>query len=165
MPEKCYNKPNRTKVRTFSSCDAARIAREVVRDDQETTPEEVLACIAKGFGFTHISLSRIRVVESAISLDKKAIMPLLLNLLKLIEKGRLKAGVLKDFLGPIFVILKKIIDMVDKIKTLDPPQAEVDDVISRSKCRCKDRFIQPANEVMKDGDKKLGSTKTEGEGA
>lgn len=149
MPQKCYEKPNRTRVRVFTACDAARIAREVVRDDTETTPEEVLACIAKGFGFSHISLSRVRVVESAISLDKKAIMPLLLTLLKLIEKGRQKAGVLKDFLGPIFVILKKIIDAVDNIKTLDPPQQEVDDVISPSKCKCKDRFIQPENEVMK----------------
>jgi hypothetical protein len=41
--------------------------------------------------------------------------------------------------------------MIDKIKTLDPPQKEVDDVISRSKCRCKDRFVQPENEVMKNG--------------
>lgn len=151
MPKVYIQRPNRTRIRYFTSCDAARIAREVVRDDPETTPEEVLACIAKGFGFSHISLSRVRVVESGISLDKKAIMPLLLTLLKLIEKGRSRAGVLKDFLGPIFVILKKVIDMIDKIKTLDPPQKEVDDVISRSKCRCKDRFVQPENEVMKNG--------------
>jgi len=151
MPKVYIQRPNRTRIRYFTSCDAARIAREVVRDDPETTPEEVLACIAKGFGFSHISLSRVRVVESGISLDKKAIMPLLLTLLKLVEKGRSRAGVLKDFLGPIFVILKKVIDMIDKIKTLDPPQKEVDDVISRSKCRCKDRFVQPENEVMKNG--------------
>jgi len=151
MPKVYIQRPNRTRVRYFTSCDAARIAREVVRDDPETTPEEVLACIAKGFGFSHISLSRIRAVESGISLDKKAIMPLLLTLLKLIEKGRASSQLLKDFLGPLFVILKKIIDMVDKIKTLDPPQQEVDDVIDPRKCRCKDRFIQPENEVMKNG--------------
>jgi len=57
MTVKTYNKPNRTKIRTFTSCDVARIAREVVRDEG-STPEEVLACIAKGLGFTHISLSR-----------------------------------------------------------------------------------------------------------
>lgn len=154
MPDVIINRPNRKNIRTFSSCDVARIAREVVRDESEATPETVLACIAKGFGFTHISLSRIRTVESGISLDKKAIMPLLLTLLKIIEKGRARAGLLKEFLGPIFVILKKIIDMVDKIKTLDPPQAEVDDVIDPNRCKCKDRFIQPENEVMKNASKK-----------
>lgn len=151
MPEKCYNKPNRTARRYFSACDAARIARQVVQDDKETTPEEVLACIAKGFGFTHISLSRIRVVESAVNLDKRAILPLLKGLMKLIEKGRAKGGALKDFLGPIAVIIKKVLDIADRIDTIEPPQKEVDDVINPSKCRCKDRFIQPANEVMIDG--------------
>lgn len=151
MPQKCYFKPNRTAKRYFSACDAARIARQVVQDDPETTPEEVLACIAKGFGFTHISLSRIRVVESAVNLDKKAILPLLKGLMKIIEKGRARAGVLKDFLGPIAVIMKKVLDMVDRIDILEPPQEEVDKAINPLKCRCKDRFIQPENEVMKDG--------------
>jgi hypothetical protein len=151
MPLITIDRPNRTRIRTFTSCDAARIAREVVRDEPEATPETVLACIAKGFGFTHISLSRLRTVESGVSLDKKAIKPLLLALFKLIEKGREKAGVLKDFLGPISVIVKKMLDMVDRIETLDPPQKEVDDVIDPARCRCKDKFIQPENEVMKNG--------------
>jgi hypothetical protein len=156
MAGECKKKPNRTKKRYFTACDAARIAREVVEDDPTATPEEVLACIAKGFGFTHISLSRLRAVESGVNLDKKAILPLLLNLLKLIEKAREKAGILKDFLGPIFVILKKVVDLVKKIDTIEPPQREVDEVIDPQKCKCKDRFKQPENEVIKDGSKKGG---------
>lgn len=121
MVLKTYNKPFRTTTRYFTSCDAARIARQVVQDDKETTPEEVLACIAKGFGFTHVSLSRLTVVESGISLDKRAVLPALLSILKLVEKARQKAGILKDFLGPIFVILKKVVDTLQKIDTIDPP--------------------------------------------
>lgn len=151
MPQKCYNKPNRSNRRYFTACDAARISREVVRDDQETTPEEVLACIAKGFGFTHISLSRIRVVESAIILTKIPIKPTLTLLSKLLVKLAERSSLFKRLLGPILVVLKKAIDMADKIDTIDPPQAEVDDVINPGKCRCKDRFIQPENEVMKNG--------------
>jgi hypothetical protein len=129
----------------------ARIAREVVRDDQETTPEEVLACIAKGFGFTHVSLSRLRVVESAVIFTKIPIKPTLTILGKLLEKLAEKSNLFKRLLGPALVALKKAIELADKIDTIDPPQAEVDSVINPMKCRCKDRFIQPANEVMKNG--------------
>lgn len=149
MAQKCYNKPNRTRVRTFTACDAARIAREVVRDDKETTPEEVLACIAKGFGFTHISLSRVRVVESSIILTKIPIKPTLTLLGKLLEVLTKRSDLLKRLLGPSLAALKKAIDLADKIDTIDPPQAEVDQVINPQKCRCKDRFIQPENKVMR----------------
>lgn len=149
MPKKCYNKPNRTQRRYFTACDAARIAREVIKDDPETTPEEVLACIAKGFGFTHISLSRLRVVESAVIFTKIPIKPTLTILGKLLEKLAERSSLFKRLLGPALVALKKAIELADKIDTIDPPQAEVDNVINPGKCRCKDRFIQPGNEVMK----------------
>ena len=151
MPQVCINRPNRTERRYFKSCDAARIAREVVRDDPETTPEEVLACIAKGFGFTHISLSRVRVVESAVIFTKIPIKPTLTILAKLLEKLAETSRLLKRLLGPALVVLKKAIDLADKIDIIEPPQAEVDDVINPGKCRCKDRFIQPKNEVMING--------------
>lgn len=151
MPQKCYNKPNRTKKRVFTACDAARIAREIVKDDQETTPEEVLACIAKGFGFSHVSLSRVRVVESAVIFTKIPIKPTLTILGKLLEKLAERSNLLKRLLGPSLAALKKAIELADKIDTIDPPQAPVDEVINPQKCRCKDRFIQPENEVMKDG--------------
>lgn len=149
MPQKVYNKPNRTKKRVFVSCDAARIAREIVKDDSETTPEEVLACIAKGFGFSHISLSRVRVVESGIILTKIPIKPTLTLLGKLLEKLARKSDLLKRLLGPSLVALKKAIELADKIDLIEPPQAQVDDVINPQKCRCKDRFIQPENKVMR----------------
>jgi hypothetical protein len=137
MPLVCRIKPNRTKARLFSSCDAARIAREVVKDDQSLTPEQVLACIAKGFGFTHISLSRLTVVESGINLDKKTILPLVLSL----EKGLIvlskKTKLIGQFLAPLLVILKKIIDIVGRVDIAEPPQAAVDDVIVKGKCECK----------------------------
>jgi len=148
MPKVCINRPNRTGRRYFTACDAARIAREVVRDDPETTPEEVLACIAKGFGFTHVSLSRLRVVESAVILTKIPIKPTLLLLEKLLVRLA-RTDTFKKLLGPILATIKKAIELADKIDTIDPPQAEVDDVINPGKCRCKDRFIQPENKVMR----------------
>lgn len=138
MVQKCYNKPNRTKKRTFSTCDAARIAREVVRDEPEATPETVLACIAKGFGFTHISLSRIRMVESGIGLGKVPIKPAVIILEKALIKLS-KIDLFKKALGPILIAVKKIIDLADKIDTIDPPQKEVDDVIDKERCKCKDQ--------------------------
>lgn len=144
MPKVTYYKPNRTRVRYFTACDAARIARQVVQDDSETTPEEVLACIAKGFGFTHVSLSRLRVVEAGLTLEKKQILPALVNLLKIIEKLAQKSKLFKDFIAPLLVIIKKIIETVDKIDTIDPPQGEVDDVINKEKCKCKNTAQEQA---------------------
>jgi hypothetical protein len=148
MPKVTINRPNRSRRRYFKACDAARIAREVVRDDPDSTPEEVLACIAKGFGFTHISLSRQRAVESAISLDKRAIKPLVVNLIKLIQFLSKKSRLLKEFLAPLLVVAKKIMDIVGKIDTLDPPQAEVDDVINKLKCQCKEFVVAQGGQVV-----------------
>ena len=134
----CYRKPNRTKKRTFKACDAARIAREVVRDDPATTPEEVLACIAKGMGFTHISLTRQTVVESAVDLRKVPIKPALLLVEKLLISLLKRFEWLKKALGPILIALKKAIELADKVDRLDPPQEEVDKVINKDKCNCKD---------------------------
>ncbi len=151
MPVVCITRPNRSKKRTFKPCDVARIAREVVRDDPETTPEEVLGCIAKGFGFTHISLSRLRAVESGVNLGKVPIKPVLTLLEKLIQNLAKRSEAFKKALGPVAVALKKLIDIADKIDTIDPPQAEVDDVINKEKCKCKD---QPKPEELTHGGKK-----------
>ncbi len=147
MATVCIQRPNRTKRRYFSSCDAARIAREVVRDDTETTPEEVMACIAKGFGFTHVSLSRTTVVESSI-LTKIPVKPTLTILQKLIEALIRKYPWLKTGTGPIIVALKRAIELADKVDILEPPQAEVDKVINKEKCKCKD---QPTPKEMTHG--------------
>lgn len=137
MVTKCYEKPNRKFPRYFKTCDAARIAREVVRDDPETTPEEVLACIAKGFGFTHISLSRQRLVESGVSLGKIPVKSTIAIILALIVKLA-KNKRLRELLTPLIAALKKLLDYLDKLEKLfDIEQAEVDDVINPDKCRCK----------------------------
>jgi hypothetical protein len=141
MPEVVINRPNRTKRRYFRACDAARIAREVVKDDQETTPEEVLACIAKGFGFTHVSLSRLRVVESGIQIRPKDVVVLTKTALTLLEKLAVKFPRLAKFLAPIIEAMKKAGDYLQKIDTIDPPQQEVDDVINKLKCQCKEFVV------------------------
>jgi len=148
--QKCYNKPNRSRPRYFSSCDAARIARQVTQDDPEVTPEEVLACIAKGFGFSHISLSRLSVVES-VSLSKIPIKPILTILEKLLIKLATTSTRMKRILGPLLIILKKALDLADKIDTIEPPQKEVDDVINKNKCNCIKKFHYPALETDKHG--------------
>lgn len=47
----------RGKPRYFSACDVARVARNAV-DDRGYTPESVLACTAKGLGFTYLGLGK-----------------------------------------------------------------------------------------------------------
>jgi len=135
--------PNRTKKRYFTACDAARIAREVVRDDSETTPEQVLACIAKGMGFSHISLSRQRAVESNVSLSKPTIT---------LAKTLLKKSIplLRKFnLPKVIAVLSTLLSALDKLETVidlllnQPKQDKVDDAINKDKCKCKDQPNQP----------------------
>lgn len=106
-------------------------------DDPELTPEIVLACIAKGLKFTYISLSRVGVVESGIGLGKVDPRLAALGLKKVIifiEKG---SPFLKKYLLPLIPALKKALDYLEKVDTIDPPQAAVDDVIPKGKCECK----------------------------
>lgn len=136
MPIKTYRKPNRTKARVFKSCDVARIAREVVKDDKDTTPEEVLACIAKGMGFTYVSLSRVTSVEQAIIKPKTALI-ILEKSIPILEKLILKSKTLARVLGPVIVALKKALDFIERVSVPSPPQEEVDKVINKDKCSCK----------------------------
>lgn len=149
MVLKCYQKPNRSKKRVFRTCDVVRIAREVLRDDEETTPEELLACIAKGLGFTHISLSRQRVLESVV-LSKIPAKPTLAIIVGLLTKLALQYKLLSRYIGPILGLLKKLYDYIDKLERLfDIEQKPVDEVINKEKCNCK-----IFNEEVKNGDKK-----------
>jgi hypothetical protein len=52
-----YYRPNRKKPRYFKPCDVARIAKNCVQDN-ELPAELVLAYVARGLGFTHISLHK-----------------------------------------------------------------------------------------------------------
>ena len=142
MAENCKKKPNRTKRRYFTECDVSRIAQNCV-DDTGTTPEELLACIAKHFGFTHISMSRVpTVVESGLSLRKGQIdlMKKSLNLLKTsIEKVANNRWVrnkpwLRNFILRWGPVLADIIDALDDLLDDSPPQRKVEDVL---KCQCK----------------------------
>jgi len=124
--------------RYFSACDAARIARNVV-DDRKTTPESVLACIAKGLGFTHISLSREnRVQESGVNISKGTV-SVVINLLKRViglTKTRLPS--IAKLLGPILDFLVNLADLIDRLLE-QPAQERVEDVIRPGECNCKDQ--------------------------
>jgi hypothetical protein len=56
MPRYCFERPNRKEVRHFKSCDVARIAR-FAASNPNYGRTHVLACTAKGLGFTHVCLS------------------------------------------------------------------------------------------------------------
>lgn len=135
MTTKTIYYPNRTKKRYFSMCDAARIAREVVKDRGDT-PEEVLACIAKGLGFTHISLSRTRVMEGKILAVLTKLPAILLPIIALVR-------VLAKRYGWLLPILKKLLELKkawDEVKNLfdsTPPSAKVESVFG-DKCKCKE---------------------------
>lgn len=141
MPEKTYYKPNRSHPRYFKMCDAARIAREVVRDNPGDTPEEVLACIAKGLGFTHISLSRTRVMEAgigglpAVIRNLPAVIDAIITtLMALVKKYAWLWPILKNAID----LFKEVKDAIDRWeKFTEPKQAKVEDVISEGKCKCK----------------------------
>lgn len=138
MPKVCRYKPNRTFPRLFSSCDAARIAREVAKQKKDT-PEEIMACIAKGLGFTHISLSRSgTVVESRVTLSKGTIQSAI-NGLKIV------LSIVKSRFPSIAARIAAIIDALDKVSRFidsildNPRQERVEDVLPEGKCKCKDQ--------------------------
>jgi hypothetical protein len=137
MPIKCFNKPNRKNPRYFSMCDAARVAREVVRTHPEDTPEEVLACIARGLGFTHISLSHPRMMESFVGPGTVELLPGGLvkatSLVRLLVARYAWAAKAATALGllPLLDTISKVLD--DMIKL--PPQVKVEDAFG-TKCDC-----------------------------
>lgn len=53
MPIKCYRKPNRSKPRVFSPCDAARIAGYAIRDGSDR--QDVLNLVARKLGYAAIA--------------------------------------------------------------------------------------------------------------
>jgi hypothetical protein len=135
MPNKTYYVPNRTQRRYFKMCDAARVAREVVAHNDDT-PEEVLACIARGLGFTHISLSRTRVVESNIATIPSRLPALITSIILLIQSLVKRYGWLAPILKKLLDIKKAWDDIADFLKVKDPPSAKVEEVFG-SKCKCK----------------------------
>jgi hypothetical protein len=123
--------------RQYKSCDAARIARYAVADDPELTPEQVLACIAKGFNFTTIALSRQRTVESSVFLGKGAFDAGIVVLKKSLPL-LLRIKQFPRVLGPVIAAIQAIIKYLDTVENLltRAPQADVDDIITKDKCSC-----------------------------
>jgi len=124
--------------RFFTSCDAARIARNVVEDRKER-PEEVLACIAKGLGFTHISLSRPQeVVESGVNLSKGTIQASITLIKKVLNQVRINFPRIAGRIGVILDAIDRLERIIDRL--LDNPEQErVEDVIPPGKCSCRDQ--------------------------
>jgi hypothetical protein len=138
MTLKCYNKPNRKNPRYFSACDCARIAKQVIQD-RNLTPEQVLACVAKNLGFTHISLSRqaSAPVEASVDLAKATTLIRIFILgVERIAKIFHITTILKR-IGPILEALDVLEELLEDI--FDAPRQEpVDDVVDDSFCKCKE---------------------------
>lgn len=135
MVLKTYYKPNRSKPRYFTACDAARIAEQVV-NDQNLTPEQVLACIAGKLGFTHISMSRtdgFDVVQGNVSLSKTVslIKTAVLFIQKVAEKLNIKLIVQK--IGYIIELLDALERALD---IFQPDQETVENIVNDSFCKC-----------------------------
>jgi len=110
-----------------------------VVSDRNERPEEVLACIAKGLGFTHISLSRDRdVVEAGVNLSKgtiQAAIKVLKNALFVIKRS---FPSIAAKIGAIIELLDKLERLIDRLLD-NPPQERVEDVLPPGKCVCKDQ--------------------------
>lgn len=125
-------KPNRKYKRYFKPCDVARIARNC-RDDNNLTGEQVIACVAKGLGFSHISTRKggeIDVVESNVSLNKGIIM-LIMAVVRALVKDKAWREAIERLLS------SDIPDIVDN------QESPVDNWTGKE-CECKD-FKQEGN--------------------
>ena len=121
--------------RFFKSCDAARIAKNVVLDQKER-PEEVLACIAKALGFTHISLSREqKTVEAGVNLSKGTVTTIVRTAKSFLNFLKRRFPDFAARIGAIIEILDKVERALDVL--LDQPEQErVEDVLPPGKCNC-----------------------------
>ena len=127
--------------RFFKPCDVARIARNCVSDNN-LTEEEVLACVAKGLGFSHISLSRrAPVVAAGVSLSKGQVrtgVNLIKSVLNAI-KNRFPS--LLGRIGAILEFLDKLERVIDALVNA-PDQRRVEDATRPGTCECKDQPIE-----------------------
>jgi hypothetical protein len=57
-------------------------------------------------------------------------------MVKLVEYLSTNAKTLKEFLAPLLVILKKVLDIASRVDTIEPPQAEVDSLLPEGYCEC-----------------------------
>lgn len=120
-------------------CDAARVAREVVRDRNET-PEAVLACIARGLGFTHISLSRQRVVQAGLPAVIRNLPAIIRALLVVLKELVAKHGWLLPVLKNLIEFLNEITKLIDKWQAEGlPDQIAIDELLDDGRCVCKDQ--------------------------
>jgi len=138
MPTVCIKRPNRTKKRFFKPCDAARIARECIKDDPELTPEQVLACIAKGLGFATIALSRTTSVEAGVNLGKGKLTLIKIALEQIIKITPKRFSRLIGSIAAVLKIVQEIENAIDLLFNA-PEQKTVDSQIPKDKCDCKDQ--------------------------
>ena len=141
-------RPNRKKKRLFGICDASRIAG-IVADEGEHSPEVIMACIAERLGFTHISLSRIKPIQTTdavlfpIPSPAGAIIVLLEVVITVIEWliAVVRAYPIATRIVEITVLLNKyvqdILDLLEKFAEDEPPQAKVTEY--HCPCKGKDR--------------------------
>jgi len=129
----CFTRPNRSKPRLFTVCDVARIAQQVV-DDQNEPPEVVLAYVARQLGFSHISLTRQGTVEAGVSLKKSIsiVKIAVAQVAKIAQKFNVRSIV--AIIGTIIEVLDKVERIIDRIFE-NPAQEETDNFIAEGKCK------------------------------
>lgn len=130
----CIYRPNRSKKRVYTVCDLARIAQSLV-DNQDETPEAVLAYVARQLGFSHISLSRVQTVEAAISLKKSvSLIKVVVGQLAILTK-RLGLPFITSLIATILELLDDLDRLIDRFFGSKPAQEETDNFIDEGKCK------------------------------
>lgn len=139
----------KNKPRFFTSCDCARVARNVVTD-QNISPESVIACTAKGFGFTELGLSRRAIgpvsgVEQQID-DIKSMLGLALVGFVRPDLGPVKTGFIRG-------VITKLVQMTPLGKVIAAAAAayamlealQQEEEKKKKECECKpvDEWIEP----------------------
>jgi len=135
MAMKCTRIINRTVPRYFTACDAARIARQVTLD-RNVPPESVIACIAKGYGYTHILL---RKGETALDIDIGS-RSARRTLSEFVDLSKKVPAVIKIFpwVRAILRIAETIDVILDLIDVIQGDQGRpVDELIEPGTCNCK----------------------------
>lgn len=59
MPKVTIRRQGRTTKRVYKPCDVSRIAIYCLNDNPSVTSDQLLACIAKRMGYTHIATAKV----------------------------------------------------------------------------------------------------------
>lgn len=157
MPVVCTYKPNRSKRRTFTAKDVARIARYATKDG--TSPIEIFGVVAAGLGIGYLLCLAARAIDTATRLSKViieisgtvALAKLLDFLVNLLTRGALrKIPIIQRSLAAMLIaigVTENIIKLAKQFAEDELFFAEASEILHQACSRAREAIIESGGEL------------------